>query len=261
MRVLVAEDNQVNQLFMRTLLRKSGHTVDIAETGAEALKAVQQTNYDVVLMDVQMPEMDGLTATRRIRSLPAPHSDIPIIALTANAMSQHRLECLEAGMNDFVSKPVDRVKLHGVLTAVSVGRVTSSTAPANKIAHELKVAGAHEQKTSDPKIVPIFDEERLAELRDSIPRESLGDMLAQIPDEGLKSIAQIKQAIATGDLEAARRAAHALAGVAGNFAAAKLERFAREIEADARAENTIDALVPDLENALRQTEEYLSTFK
>jgi len=110
-RVLLVEDNKVNQKLALVLLCRSGYQVDLADNGLEALKAVQRADYDVVLMDVQMPEMDGLEATRRIRALAMPCSHVPIVAMTANAMKGDRERCLQAGMNDYITKPIDRLEL------------------------------------------------------------------------------------------------------------------------------------------------------
>ncbi len=111
LRILVAEDNRVNQLLAVTMLEKANHRVDIAGNGVEALQLVQAHPYDVILMDMQMPEMDGLNATRCIRGLAAGPAEIPIIAMTANAMKGDRERCLMAGMNDYLSKPIDRAEL------------------------------------------------------------------------------------------------------------------------------------------------------
>jgi CheY-like chemotaxis protein len=111
LRVLVVEDNQVNQLLVTTILAKAGMRAEVAANGVEAVQAVHQRNFDVILMDMQMPEMDGLEATRRIRQLGAMGRAVPIIAMTANAMQEDRRRCLEAGMNDFVAKPIDSAEL------------------------------------------------------------------------------------------------------------------------------------------------------
>ena len=106
-RILLAEDNAINQMLATALLEKAGHHVDAVGNGAEAVEAVVAAAYDLVLMDVRMPEVDGLEATRRIRALGGPKADLPIIAMTANAMAEERDECLAAGMSDHIAKPID----------------------------------------------------------------------------------------------------------------------------------------------------------
>jgi signal transduction histidine kinase/CheY-like chemotaxis protein len=113
MKVLLAEDNIVNQKLAIYLLEAMGYHPDLAQNGVEVLEALDRSHYDLIFMDVQMPEMDGLTATRRIR---AQGSDIYIIAMTANAMEEDRRECLDAGMNDYVSKPVREKELQDAVT-------------------------------------------------------------------------------------------------------------------------------------------------
>ncbi len=105
--VLLVEDNKVNQRVAMAILEAAGMNMILAENGLEALDLLQKNHFDVILMDIHMPQMDGVTAARKIRALPAPHCDVPIIALTANAMKGDREEYLDAGMDDYVSKPVD----------------------------------------------------------------------------------------------------------------------------------------------------------
>ncbi|HUQ69436.1 MAG TPA: response regulator, partial [Planctomycetaceae bacterium] len=125
--ILVAEDNHINQMFVSELLKHCGCTCDIANNGDEALTAVQQNRYDLVLMDCQMPEMDGFTATREIRrreaagELPGRR---PIIALTANALKDDRERCLEAGMEDYLSKPLQAARLQSMLAKFLTSRPT-----------------------------------------------------------------------------------------------------------------------------------------
>jgi signal transduction histidine kinase/ActR/RegA family two-component response regulator len=122
LRILVAEDNEVNQLLIQALLREMGHHCDVVDNGAAALRQLQAAPYDVVLMDIQMPEMDGEAATRAIRALPGPLAHIPVIALTANAMVEDREAYLRAGMNDYVLKPVIPRQL-----AAAIARVMAET--------------------------------------------------------------------------------------------------------------------------------------
>ena len=106
--MLLVEDSVTNQLVASTLLKIAGYRVDIASNGMEAVKAVKATPFDLVLMDIAMPEMDGIAATKAIRALPAPAGRTPIIAMTANAMVGDRERFLDAGMNDYVPKPIER---------------------------------------------------------------------------------------------------------------------------------------------------------
>ncbi|MCM8525504.1 MAG: response regulator, partial [Lentisphaeraceae bacterium] len=108
--ILIAEDNQINQTLIKKVLRKMGHNVVIVENGQEAVDELQKSKYDIVLMDMLMPVMDGITATEEIRKNKK-LKDLPIVAMTANAMNEYKKKCLDAGMNDFVSKPVRREKL------------------------------------------------------------------------------------------------------------------------------------------------------
>ena len=110
--ILLADDNPVNTKIAKTMLEKAGHRIDSVADGAAALDAINQKRYDLVLMDVQMPVMDGLEATRRIRSLSDPDARrLPIVAVTANAMSGDDHLCLNAGMDDYVTKPIDHARL------------------------------------------------------------------------------------------------------------------------------------------------------
>jgi CheY-like chemotaxis protein len=129
LRILVAEDNQVNQLLVSALLRRLGCQVDLVSNGLEAISAVQRIPYDLILMDVQMPEMDGIAAAQAIRRLPGEVRRIPIIALTANAMAGQREEYIEAGMDDYVSKPIDMAQLMGAMTRLCGGEEAGAPAP------------------------------------------------------------------------------------------------------------------------------------
>ncbi len=114
-RVLLAEDNQINAVLATTIVKRAGHVVDVAINGVEAIDALRRNEYDLIFMDMHMPEVDGLEATRKIRALSGPKSRIPIVALTANAMGSEERKCLNAGMDDFLSKPFEPADLIAML--------------------------------------------------------------------------------------------------------------------------------------------------
>ncbi len=110
-RILVAEDNPTNQKVLTCLLQPTGCQLDFVDNGLDAIAAVTRSSYDLVLMDMRMPKMDGVTATYRIRSLPEPAASVPIVALTADVVAGAKEKFQAAGMNGFVTKPIDRVLL------------------------------------------------------------------------------------------------------------------------------------------------------
>jgi CheY-like chemotaxis protein len=112
LRILAAEDDEINRMVLSGFLAPYGHILTLVGDGAQAVEAVRREAFDIVLMDVMMPNLDGVQATRAIRALPPPHCEVPIIALTANALAGHREEYLKAGMDDYVSKPIARAALY-----------------------------------------------------------------------------------------------------------------------------------------------------
>jgi CheY-like chemotaxis protein len=126
LRVLLAEDNATNRYLIRAYLRGAGHQIVCVGNGTEAVAAAATGDFDVVLMDVQMPEIDGLSAARSIRELPGRPAAVPIIALTANAMPSDREACFAAGMTDYISKPIDVAMLHAALHRAGASRLAEA---------------------------------------------------------------------------------------------------------------------------------------
>jgi signal transduction histidine kinase/CheY-like chemotaxis protein/HPt (histidine-containing phosphotransfer) domain-containing protein len=224
LRVLLVEDNPVNQMFARTLLEKLGHRTDLAADGAEAIEAVRRFPYDLVLMDVQMPGMDGFEATKVIRELGPPGRSVPIIAMTAKASQSDMAQCLAAGMSDFIAKPVDRAKLIEMLAKWSAAR---SDGPSRHAA--APPAGAGEP--------PLLDTDRFAEVG-FVGKEDLRKLLLTYAAVTPTQLERIVQASRAADGETLRREIHTLRGAALNIGARRLadllDRSASALEGDDR---------------------------
>ncbi|GAB4471723.1 MAG: hypothetical protein Kow0088_05680 [Anaerolineales bacterium] len=151
-RILLVEDNPINQKVAVKLLSKAGFSVDTASNGKEALEALQKMHYQIVLMDVQMPEMDGFEATRQIRTLHAPYKDVPIIAMTAHALKGDREKCLKAGMNDYISKPLHADELFQVIRKWYPAEEAAQMAMEKKDGEEMKLTEQEDE------IAPSFDQ-------------------------------------------------------------------------------------------------------
>ena len=245
--VLLVEDNKFNQQLANTLLVRAGIEVGIADDGTEALQALQRESFDAVLMDMQMPKMDGLEATRHIRENQA-LADLPIIAMTANAMIGDRESCLAAGMNDYLSKPLHYQTLYATLA-----RWTHR----NQSPAELVITDS--QQTNDA--LSVLDTANAISRMGG--KELYLSMLAKfIPSQGL-SVQSIQDALANNDRETAERLAHSLKGIAASVGATLLAESARQLELAIKAEDTqeypqlIEAAANKLSQAIAATEAYL----
>jgi PAS domain S-box-containing protein len=216
--ILLAEDLYINQLLTATILRASGHSVDIVQDGAAALAAVQAQDYDLVLMDLQMPVMDGIEATRRIRALDGPVAAIPILALTANGFPDEVEQCRQNGMNDHIVKPIDkRVLLAAVARWTRPGTTTEFVRPATAPTASRAAAPTE----------PVFDEQFVRELEGAIGRESAQQFLrasyADIPP-------RVAAITAPGaEREEIGREAHKLVSTAGNVGFTELAARSRDL--------------------------------
>ena len=215
-RLLLAEDNRVNQQVARGMLLQLGHTVELAEDGRAALTRMEREAFDLVLMDVQMPELDGMEATRRFRALEAERGDegrLPIVALTAHALSGDRERCLEAGMDDYLAKPLQFEALKEML-ARHLG--------------PMEVGAAVEG---------LLDAEAVESLRQGLAAipGGVAQVVAAYLEDGERALAELRGAIEAGDAERLYRAAHGLKSQSATVGALALSELSRELEDTGRA--------------------------
>jgi CheY-like chemotaxis protein len=208
LRILLAEDNAVNQKVALRLLARMGYRADVAANGLEALAALQRQPYDVVLMDVQMPEMDGLEASRRIKQTWPAAQRPRIIAMTANAMQGDREKCLDAGMDDYITKPI---RVEALVSALN------QTHP--KGAPDLP-----------PESRPAIDPEQFESFRQAMGDDFIGEVIEVFNEDAPKLLLDMQQALAANDAELFRRAAHSLKSNSAQIGAVKLSELARGLE-------------------------------
>ncbi len=247
LRILLAEDNNVNQQIALLVLESMGYRADVASNGLEAVEAVATLPYDLVLMDVQMPEMDGLEATRRIRSSGTAAARVHIVAMTANAMQGDREACLAAGMNDYLSKPIRPEELATALAAsplASSRRADATTGADSAPGSDGPGTGTDDSgpfADGEPAaVVPaVLDPVALDRLRSiaSTP-EAMARLVSSFLDNGASLVAQLTQAAATGDLDVLKRQSHTLKSNAASFGATELAELCGKLESQTRAGST-----------------------
>jgi PAS domain S-box-containing protein len=211
-RILIAEDGEANQLVAAAILRKAGYAVDLARDGEEALGAARTAAYDLVLMDVRMPRMDGLAATAAIRGLEGPAGRVPIIAMTAAAMPNEVARCLEAGMDGHVAKPMDLTALLAAVSDILENRPRRSR------------AAVEEPNPAGPTLI---DHTTLQELRAAVGPGRLPRLIGVFADETRARVARLT---ATDDVSVIEEEAHGLKSAAGTFGAAALRSIASSLE-------------------------------
>jgi signal transduction histidine kinase/DNA-binding response OmpR family regulator len=241
LRVLLVEDNKINQTFALAVLNKAGHRTDVAENGLQAVDAVRRGDYDVILMDIQMPELDGIQATTRIRALPLPKSDVPIIALTAHALAGAREEYIAAGMNDYISKPVNPATLLAKLAEVAARQSASAppTAP----------APVSEESAAPDDLVRAGIEASALEMLDAVM--SPAEVREFIEMFFTETATRLERMPATDDIATLGGDAHALVGIAGNVGAMRFSKLAGVIDMTCKAGDFGSArgMLPELADA------------
>ena len=219
-RVLVVEDSAANQIVIRTLLEKSGCTVVLANNGLEAVQSVMNDRYDLVFMDISMPVMDGYEATGEIRGLESPSSRVPIIALTANVFSEDQQRCLDAGMDDFLAKPVNAADLKEKLRQwIGASHSARATSPTSRKAEE------------------IIDQATLDTLAEETSAELMPELISIFIDETGNRLQELQAAVDGDGTEQVTSIAHAIKSSSGTFGALKLQEAARNVEINGREGN------------------------
>ncbi len=219
-KILLVEDNEINQEVATEILSSAGCIVSIAANGEEAISKVKTAPFDIVLMDVQMPVMDGITATREIRKLPGFNS-LPIIAMTANAMQEDRTRCFDAGMNDYITKPIDPNVLFQTLQRY----FKSDTFTVVQV--------------RDNEIPFISGIDTVSGLKRVAGNKKLYfDLLDRFSKEHCGSAESIKEAFLGGNHVLSERIAHTLKGVSGNIGALEVQAAAEELEASINSRKT-----------------------
>jgi CheY-like chemotaxis protein/HPt (histidine-containing phosphotransfer) domain-containing protein len=247
LRLLLADDNPINQKVGLSVLNKLGYRADIANNGLEVLQALEQKAYDILFLDVQMPEMDGLEAARQI-CLRWPAEKRPrIIAMTGNALMGDREKCLQAGMDDYISKPVRIGDLQAALERWGAGRARK---PDTSFFVRPKPLSADQ----------LLDPAMISELREMPPDNGIS-MLHELIDlflEGVpQRLSQIGQSL--GNAEQLAFQAHALKSMSLNMGAKRIVELARKLEEQGRAGSVAEApaLLKELESAFTQTKAHL----
>jgi len=252
-KLLLVEDNPTNQLVAKGILNKLGYAlIDTASSGAEALRLLAQNPFDIVLMDVQMPEMDGFTATRAVRSRSSAtlNPDIPIIAMTAYAMAGDREKCLAAGMSDYLTKPISPEALRLVL--------------------EKWLKGGSEPQDSRQAEAPQADQgQRMVLDKADLERRMLGDqqlvamLVERFMDDAPGWLLRLRSALELGEPRGAHIAAHGLHGSCGNMSAHAMQSVVHEIELHCREGRITEALarMPDLEQEWARLRTELTSYR
>jgi len=234
-KILLVEDNLINQQVALGILQVQGYRVTVANNGKEALESYAQGDFDIILMDCHMPEMDGLEATREIRAREASSNRkrVPIVALTANAMTQDREECLNAGMDDHLSKPFSMQTMKDVLARWMPQAASSAQSAAAELAARATAKAAQ-----------VLDRRTLDELR-TLLTDGKAEVLTRVIHvylaESPKLVQALKQAVGADDARQIATCAHSLKSCSANVGAKMLSRYCEDLEASARHAETKEA--------------------
>jgi len=245
-RILVAEDNPMNQKLTVTILQKAGYEVDAVENGLKAIETIKRTSYDLVFMDVQMPEMDGFEATRAIRDFEGTRQHTTVIAMTAHVMRGDQERCLEAGMDDYISKPIEPQVMFKVIEKWIIS---------SAIQERISTVQESKEKKHKPDI-PLDMETALKRLDGD--KNLFKELMSEFLNHTSEQVSILEEAVEKGDAKCVVREAHAIKGAAGNLGAKNLADSALRLEQLGRTGNLDkgENLIADLQKELRRLTEY-----
>ena len=256
-RVLLAEDNEINQEIAKEILEQEGFTVAVAHHGAEAVTMADTGAYDVILMDIQMPVMDGFEAARRIRALPGKNGEVPIIAMTAHTMTGDREKTLASGMNDHIGKPIDPDQLFATLAKW----ISPKEHAPSKTRRRKEVAPEAAEPLASSALPGIDSQTGLARVRSN--QKLYNSLLAKFRRDFSTSGEEIARLLEAHQDHDAQRLAHTLKGVAGNIGADSVQDAAAKVEAAIKDHGPADMelllidLNRELRHVLKGVDEYL----
>jgi len=259
--ILLVEDNPVNQKTAKIMLNKAGYTVDVAENGLVAVEAVEKRTYDVILMDIQMPEMDGYEATRVIREREGESRHSTIIAMTAHSMQGDREKCLEAGMDDYLSKPINPPQMFDTIKNWVKSKIEESSAE-EEISDNTHAGKAEEppkaasSKEDDPDGSPVDMKEAMNRFGDD--REFFKDMVQEFLNYVPEQMKILEEAVQSKDVSAVQKNAHSIKGAAGNLSAQKIFSLALSLENSDQDSDCTNA--PSVLNDLKTEISHLKKF-
>ena len=244
LRLLLAEDNDINRMLITAMMTRIGHRIDAVNDGRAVLDAVKAADYDVLILDMEMPVLDGRSAARAIRRMDGAVARIPIVGLSADALPEHRDGHMAAGLDAYLTKPIDWEQLNAVLVDLATRPEDGRVVP---IPSRPALEGGHFMA------LPLLDRVKLAELRLALGGEALDGMLQLLPETALRELTAIRAALQAGRPKELKQAAHTLSGLAANFGAPRMAAIARAINDNPGDIDKVAALLPLLETTVGAT--------
>ena len=258
MEILLAEDGKVNQLVAVRLLERRGHNVSVVENGQEALHAVESGKYDLVLMDIQMPIMSGYEASRAIREKEEDGRDpIPIVAMTAHAMPGDREECLEAGMDDYVSKPIESDELYEVVERYAPSPESDEMPSINATLAMATEHYRHREQGDTETFDPVALHERYGDV------SLMCELIKIFESDAQGMLNELHEAERVGDARELHEASHRMKGLIGNYCAQRAFELVTALDNEARAEelDEVGDLVTELDEEMSRLHAALRDYR